>query len=225
MSPRSTRRLLVPLFLLARAGTAAPEDFALSRAGAPPEVLAPALLEAIDASGVRIDRGGSSLATFWLRRKLPLPAASPGPSSPVLADRVLFRSVPAAALLGVVAFDRPWLDYRNAELPAGVYTMRYAVQPAMKEHRDVSVYRDFAILTPVALDRDLNRDPAEILASSIRAFGRGHPAVLAIFPLAGVLSGPRVAENSLGQPVLAVPLGPVEMGLVLQGHGKLDGSI
>jgi hypothetical protein len=223
MSPRSIRSLLVALLLVPSVARPAAEIFVLAKTGAPPPAVALPVRLAVAAEGLQIEHGGSRLATFWLRRDLPVGALPREGASPVLAEGIVFPRVSAATLLGVVSFVRPWLDYRKRELPAGIYTMRYAVQPAMKEHKGVSRYRDFAILTPVVLDPDLERNLAETIAASTRAFAWGHPAVLAIFPFSGALSDPKIAENELGQPVLAARLGPIAMGFALQGHGMTDG--
>jgi hypothetical protein len=222
MFRRSIGRLLLALLIPAVARPA-PESLVLGEGGPPPVEVPSPVRPALAATGLRIERGQSKLATFWPRRDLPLAASTPD-GSPVLAERVGFSQVPPATLLAVVRFDRPWLDYRDREMPAGIYTMRYAVQPAIKEHRGVSKYRDFAILTPVALDLDLDRSLPETVAASLQAFGRGHPAVLAIFPIRGALSEPKIEENEMGQPLLAVRIGAIAMGFVLGGHGRVDGS-
>ncbi|MGH9442972.1 MAG: hypothetical protein ACRD16_11950 [Thermoanaerobaculia bacterium] len=103
--------------------------------------------------------------------------------------------------------------------------MRYAIQPAMKEHRDVSMYRDFAILTPAAADPEVERSLPDAVAASAAAFHRGHPGVVAIFPVPEGARPYEILQNPLGQPVLVVRIGQKVMGLVLEGHGRTNGEL
>ena len=44
-------------------------------------------------------------------------------------------------------------DYRKQKVPAGVYTLRLALQPVSDDHGGTAPYRDFCLLSPAADDR------------------------------------------------------------------------
>ncbi len=223
MSPVSTRRIRLPLATLALsiAGRAAALPFAARPVhAAPPPQLAPAIARLLDAEAVEVTAGPGTLATFWLRRELPTAKPDAPERSPVLEDRIAVKGIVAGTLVGVAALDEPWRDYRNRAVVPGLYTLRYLLQPAIKDHRGVSRYRDFLVLTPAALDREDDLDPRSVITASAAASGRGHPVVMAVFPAA---PGPlRIVENELRQRMLAVRTGDVTMGLVLESHGSIE---
>jgi len=105
---------------------------------------------------------------------------------------------------------------------AGSYTLRYLAQPAIKDHKGVSEFRDFLILTPAGMDVDVDVDPRELIGRSAAAAGSGHPVVMALFPLSDPGEVPGIFVNSLGQPMVGVRIGSRTMGIVLEGHGRID---
>jgi hypothetical protein len=124
----------------------------------------------------------------------------------------------------VVLFPATWIDYRDTELPAGVYTLRYWVQPADGDHMGVSQYRDFLLLCPAAEDTDPDATFEEkpLLELAAKASGKVHPAVIALFPVPEPPpGGAALTRNDLDQPTLAVTSGDRTLGFVLEGHGDL----
>ncbi len=84
------------------------------------------------------------------------------------------------SLIGVVHVAAPCYDLRQQEIPVGVYTLRYAVQPTFEAHRDTHESRDFLILlspddddSPETID-----DPDQLIGWSAEAVGAPHPAFL-----------------------------------------------
>jgi hypothetical protein len=137
---------------------------------------------------------------------------------------VEYGALASSALVGVVHFPATWVDYRETEVPACTYTMRYWVQPADGDHMGVSHFRDFLMLSPAADDPDpeavYEQDPLTEL--STKASGKTHPAVIALFPIADEpAGGAALTRNDLDQLTLAVK-GPDRVyGFVLEGHGDL----
>jgi hypothetical protein len=200
-------------------GVGADAEPAVEAADAFPADL-PATLGAVLAQpGHRVTRDGKVLAEIWLRS-----AAPPTGGVNEGALSVEYGALASSAFVGVVHFPAPWIDYRETEVPAGTYTMRYWVQPADGDHMGVSQYRDFLMLCPTADDADPEAvyEQEPLMALSEKASGKTHPAVIALFPITEEpTGGAAVIRNDLDQPMLAVK-GPDRLyGLVLEGHGDL----
>jgi hypothetical protein len=201
------------------AALAADAEPAVEAADALPADL-PATLGAVLAQpGHRVTKDGKVLAEIWLRA-----AAPPTGGVNEGALSVEYGALASSALLGVVRFPAPWIDYRETEVPAGLYTMRYWVQPADGDHMGVSQYRDFVMLCPAAEDADPDAvyEQEPLMALSEKASGKTHPAVIALFPIAEEPAGGAVMiRNDLDQPMIAIK-GPDRVyGFVLEGHGDL----
>jgi hypothetical protein len=181
---------------------------------APPDGVSAAIRDAVGAGSLEVTDGGADVAEFWLRDELP----TKNPPSDTLG--VSFGGL---ELVGVVKLARPWRDYKNQAVPAGVYTLRYAVRPADGNHMGVSTYRDFLLLTPVADDTEVAGPGStdELYARSMKATGQPHPATLALFPIWDPVKEPAIVSNDMDQPTLAVPMGGLVLGLVIEGHGQI----
>ena len=180
----------------------------------------PATLGAVLAQpGHRVTRDGKVLAEIWV-----LAAAPPTGGVNEGALSVEYGALASSALVGVVRFPEAWIDYREIEVPAGVYTMRYWVQPADGDHMGVSQYRDFLLLSPVADDADPTTEYEQepLMALSEKVSGKTHPAAMALFPIAeDPAGGAAITKNDLDQLTLAVKGADRVYGFVLEGHGDL----
>jgi hypothetical protein len=211
--------LLAAVLLSAPAlASAADAEAALEAATTLPAGLPESLRAALEQPGHRVTRNGEVVAELWLREE---PPPTGGPNEGALS--VEFGALAASALVGVVHFPATWIDYRDTELPAGVYTMRYWVQPADGDHMGVSQYRDFLLLAPAGEDADPDAvfDEEALLALSEKASGRVHPAVIALFPVHEEPAGAALIRNDLDQLTLAVRTPDRSYGFVLEGHGDL----
>lgn len=174
---------------------------------------------ALGPGALQVTMDGQPLADFWLRADVPLAET---PSSEL---GVAFGQLPLGTLLGVVRLGETWSDYKDTQVPAGVYTLRYGVNPADGNHMGVGLYRDYLLLVPVADDTTLavDWDPKQLWERSRAATGTPHPAVLALFPMWDEVSEPTLVKNEMDQWTVAVPLGSLspQLGLVVQGHGEI----
>jgi len=185
-----------------------------------PEEIAPSIRESLPTSASRVVMKSGIIATFWIREDIDLKDSS----SPELG--VNFGQFPVGTLVGVFQISGPWKDYKNAVIEEGIYTMRYARQPADGDHLGVSLYRDFLILAPAEQDNELDREYSQQdLIDMGRLVSRStHPAVLAFFPIwESIESSVSLLRNELDQMTLAVKQGDLVLGLVLIGHGELEG--
>ncbi|PYR72973.1 MAG: hypothetical protein DMF86_21855, partial [Acidobacteria bacterium] len=92
-----------------------------------PAQLSPAVAQALAPGGVRAALVDNSL-TFWWVKALALTGSG---SSAVWAD------VAEGTLVGAVKIDRDIRDIRGKNVKAGVYTLRYGIQPANGDHLGV----------------------------------------------------------------------------------------
>lgn len=207
------------MLALAAADRAAAAEPTVEAAAEPPADLPATLTAVLAQPGHRVTRDGKVLAEIWVRSEAP---PTGGVNEGALS--VEYGALASSALVGVVRFPEPWIDYRETEVPAGNYTMRYWVQPADGDHMGVSQYRDFLLLSPVADDADpaTEYEQEPLMALSEKASGKTHPAVIALFPIAEEpAGGAAITKNDLDQLTLAVK-GPDRVyGFVLEGHGDL----
>ena len=198
--------MLLAVALLLLQSTA---DLPATKHGDPlPAQLAPAVAAQLAPGGVRVTVGANAL-TFWFVRQLPAPAAA-------------WSDVKEGALVGAVRIDKDFRDIRGRVVKAGTFTMRYGIQPANGDHLGVSPYREFILLSPVALDTDpAPRGHDGTVEISKEAIGGSHPAVLSLDPPVASAAPLSVTTTELGHKaiVLEVPTagGSLRFGLVLIG--------
>lgn len=84
------------------------------------------------------------------------------------------------SLVGVMRVSSPSLDFREQELPAGVYTLRYALQPDLDVHHESHESRDFLLLLPAGDDRSPEpmTDPEKMVEMSAAVTLTTHPSII-----------------------------------------------
>jgi hypothetical protein len=185
---------------------------------APPDTVSAEIRGILGPGALRVTAEGKTLAEFWLRSEVPVK------ETPSEELGVTFGQLAQGTLLGVVRLEASWSDYKDSPIPAGVYTLRYAVEPADGNHMGVSLYRDFLLLIPASDDAtvEVSWSPDELVGQSLASTGTPHPAVLALFPIWEEPSEPGLVRNEMEQWTLAVPVGSISptLGLVVEGHGE-----
>ena len=126
--------------------------------------------------------------------------------------------MPEGTLIGALKLDKDMPDIRGHVIKAGVYTLRYGIQPATDDHFGVSPFRDFLLVSPAAVDKD----PASpghdgIIELSRQTLGGKHPAVLSLDPPAAKDAPLSVYTTDLGHKSLIVQIGQHTFGIVLIG--------
>ena len=164
---------------------------------------------------VRIIR--DSTAEFWFREKIPLITGRQGSLG------INFGALEQGTLLGIVRFSSQWMDYKNKPVKAGVYCLRYGTQPADGDHTGSTFYRDFLLLLPAAMDQEVALAPEHLLELSQQGSGTTHPIVMALFPVWELPDQNSVLKNELDQPILVFKRDDLTLGIVLSGHGELEG--
>ncbi|MCU0703369.1 MAG: hypothetical protein MUF18_05195 [Fimbriiglobus sp.] len=172
------RPLLVFLAVAALA-SAEPPKLALSTAKAdPPKELAEAIAKLLDQQAVSVTSDAAVSLTLWFRAELPTAA-----TAEQIKNGLTYREIPEGTLLGVVKFEKAFTDFRKQEIPAGVYTLRLAVQPDTGDHTDTAPHQDFALLLPAASDTTADAiEVQQAVKLSLKATGGDHPAVMLLYP-------------------------------------------
>jgi hypothetical protein len=184
----------------------------------PPGELAPPVA-ALLAEGSASVKADEVPLVFWWVQAVPLEQA---PSS-----TVTWRDVADGAVVGVVRVGAAWRDIRGFVVKPGVYTLRYALQPANGDHLGISPYREFLLLCPAELDT--TPDPVGYKGAvdlSKRTVHRAHPSALSLVPPSTANAPLSTVTGDLGLQgvVFSVPVsfggkaaGTLTFGLILSG--------
>jgi hypothetical protein len=141
---------------------------------------------------------GTAVLTLWLRRAIPAQA-----TAEQVKNGLTYREIPEGTLLGAVRFAKTFVDYRKQEIAAGVYTLRFAVQPDVGDHMGTAPYPEFALLSPA--EKDTSAESLEVKALiklSVGSTGGDHPGVMLLYPHTGSDAAPKLAGKGNGVVVL-----------------------
>ncbi len=168
-------RLFCLLFLVGSAAASAKLS-ANSAKVDPPSVLTREQREMVDTRALEVRDGDQTVMRVWFRKAIPV-QAPPG-------REATYRNIAEGTIVGVLELPRVFVEYRRQRLSAGVYALRYAVQPDTGEHTDTSPHREFLLLTRVEEDRGAERMEAKRLIELSRKINEGtHPALLLLWPI------------------------------------------
>lgn len=141
-----------------------------------------------------------SVIEIWYRKEVP--AQPKNTSADALYDRLA-----ESTLLGVIHFSKPSQDYRGQTVPAGFYTLRYALMPNDGNHLGVAPSRDFLLLIPAKADPGPGKTLKyqELVALSRQATGTKHPAPLSLVQ-AEAGSTPNPSKDEEGHVILTTQM-------------------
>jgi hypothetical protein len=146
-------------------------------AAAPPQELSAAVRDALAGEALRVTGPNGVLCEIWLRKSVPARAAA----SQALG--VTFPQLDEGTLVGVLRLPAEVKDYRRQRIKPGVYTLRYALNPADGNHMGVAPQRDSLLASPAAADQNpatVSRDDA--LKLSRQSTRTNHPSVWSLGP-------------------------------------------
>ncbi len=159
-------------------GAAEPKLAAQVEKVKPPEDLAEPIRELLDDSALVVRDGPQEVLTVWFRAAIPVKA-----TAEQVKNGLTYQEIPEGELVGVIRFPEKFTDYRRQTIAAGVYTLRFALQPDIGDHTGTSPHPEFCLMCPC--DKDSTTDRMEtarlIELSSLVNEGR-HPAVLLLWP-------------------------------------------
>jgi hypothetical protein len=137
---------------------------------------------------------GDPVLTFWFRGEIPGSA-----NEEQVKNGLTYREVPTGTVVGAVKLHAAFKDYRRQELPAGVYTLRLAVQPTSDDHSGTAPHTEFLLLSPASEDKD--EKPVEgkaLYELSAKSTGGKHPGVMLLYPNNAKDAKPRVTDKGGG---------------------------
>jgi hypothetical protein len=198
----------VALALLAAASVAADHKFtAKVEKAEPPEKLTRPVRELLDRQALVVRDGEDVVLRVWFRDVIPVNA-----TDEQVKNGLTYREIPEGTLVGAIEFPAKFTDFRKQELPAGVYTLRYAVQPDIGDHTDTAPHPDFCLICPAGEDKspdEIEKKKLVELSSKVNE-GR-HPAVLLLWPNNGKDVGVGVVDKG-GGVLVATVRRPVSAG-------------
>ncbi len=147
-----------------------------------------------------LDDKGDLLAELWFRKEVPAEA-----SEAQIKNGLTYSEIAETSLFGAVRFPKEAKDYRKQKIPAGVYTLRLAIQPVSDDHVGTAPHREFLLLSPAAEDGKPDRmEPKALRKLSGKTTG-DHPGVLLLSP-GKKAAEPKLEKKEGGHWMLLYPL-------------------
>jgi hypothetical protein len=133
-------------------------------------------------------------------------------------------------LIGVVNVPAATRDYRDDQLPAGAYTMRFVLQPQDGNHLGTAEFQYFVALTPAKLDTKLDgiTDYKQLVKASSKETTTDHPVILSLRPPSAEAGDtPKIVEPAAEHKSVLVKVpaksggdaSPVAFEIVVEGKG------
>ena len=175
-------------------------------AKAPDEVAEP-IRAALSDKVLRLSSGNNPFFEFWFRKTLPLAKKPEGGS-------LALDTIKEGEVLGVLRVDEDRRDFRDEDLPKGVYIVRYGIQPEDGNHQGVAPTRTFALLIPAKKDTSLepigHKDLVKAAAVTNAAH---HPSNLNLQPVEEISGDyPRLEERNDGKHKVVLLQLPAKVG-------------
>jgi hypothetical protein len=185
---------LLVLFAAAPLFAAEPKLSAKVEKVAAPDALAEPIRKLLDEQALVVLDGDTEVMTVWFRTEIPAKA-----TEEQVKNGLTYREIPEGVLVGAIRFPAKFTDFRKQEIPAGVYTLRFAIQPDIGDHTGTAPHPEFCLMCQAAQDK--SAEPIEkkklIEVSSLVNEGR-HPAVLLLWPNNGKDAGAKVVSKGDG---------------------------
>jgi hypothetical protein len=179
----------------ARLGAAEPKFAAAYEKLDPPSAVAEPVRKLL-AEQALVVRGDNDepVMRVWFRTEIPAQA-----NADQVKNGLTYREIPEGTVVGVIEFPRTFTDFRKQEIPAGAYTLRFAVQPDIGDHTNTAPHSEFCLISPAEKDRSAEVVDLKKLIEMSSEINEGkHPAVLLLFPNYAKDDGPKVADKGGG---------------------------
>jgi hypothetical protein len=193
----------------------------------PPKEVAEPIREVLNTQAVSLANDESTFFQFWFRKELPL-------AQPPAGETLALDTLQEGTVLGVLKVDSERYDFRDEEIPAGIYILRFGIQPEDGNHLGVAPTRTFALLIPAQADTQL--DPVtheELMKAAAVNNAASHPSSLNLQPVEQADGAfPRLEERNDGQHKVLLLQFParlstsgdgtkLNLALVYEGTGQL----
>ena len=203
-------------------------DFTVKTASQPPpSQIAEPIRVVLSSKPIQLMDGDKPILQIWFRQDIPLKSK---PSSPTALDSIAETTVIAA-----VSVETPSLkDYKDNDIPKGIFTGRFAMQPGDGDHLGTAEFNTFMVL--VAADSDKALDTFTKFTPMVKASGKltssGHPVVISLRPASSTdgnfpaLTEPAPDHKAIRLKVTAKTAdgqtADLVCDLVYQGHGHIQ---
>jgi hypothetical protein len=200
-------------------------DFALKTADKPsPKEIGDSIRAVLQSKDIQLVQGDKPALEIWLRQEVPLK------SKPSSAGEAL-AALGETTLIGAVAVnDASLRDYKDNEIPKGVYTARFGLQPKDGDHLGTAEFDYFLVLIAAENDKDLNGlgQFKPMVKASGKATSSGHPLVVSLRPASGEGTTPSLTEPVAEHKAIRVKVpgkasdggkSDLTFDVIYQGHG------
>lgn len=187
---------MLPLLLCVAAAPAAEPKFAAKYEKlAPPAAVAAPIRKLLGEQALVVRGGaGDAVMRVWFRSEIPIKA-----NAEQVKNGLTYREIPETTLIGAIEFPKAFTDFRKQQIPAGTYTLRFAIQPDTGDHTGTAPHTEFCLMSPA--DKDRVAEPMEVksLIEMSAEINEGkHPAVLLLFPNFTKDAGPTIVDKGGG---------------------------
>ena len=194
--------LLLGAALGARAGAAPAYSIKTASDKAPPKELAEPVRKLLEGRCVQLlDGKGAVLAEVWFRKDVPVKA-----TEAQIKNGLTYKELPPSTVVGALRVPKGITDYRKQKIPAGVYTLRYGLQPMDGDHMGTAPYNDFLMASPAADDKKPDLLAVKPLHELSTKVTENHPAVFLLFPGKGAAKEPKLVARPGDHQVLLIRL-------------------
>jgi hypothetical protein len=168
----------------------------------PPRELHDSIRKLLGKSCIHLrDADGNPVMELWLRSEVPVKA-----TEAQIKNGLTYREVPVSTVMGALHVLTEITDYRKQKIPAGLYTLRIALQPVSDDHLGKSMYRDFCLLCPASEDKSPELLADKKLYQLSARVTEEHPSVFMLFPGKGATATPKLVGKGGGHHVLLIAL-------------------
>jgi hypothetical protein len=213
-------------FLWSSTGIEAAEFTLKTADKAAPKEVGESIRGALEAKAIQLIQSDKPALEIWLRKELPLK------SKPASAAEAL-GALAETTFVGVISVnDTSLRDYKDNEIPKGLYTARYGLQPKDGDHLGTSEFDYYLVLIAAAEDQELNG--LDKFRPMVKASGKstasGHPLVVSLRPASGEGATPGLTEPAAEHKAIRLKV-PAKAGaektevafdLIYQGHGHIQ---
>jgi len=220
------RVVVLHLVLVCFAFAARSAEFSIKAADKPvPNTVGESIRGVLQKNAIQLTAGDKPTLEAWLRQEVPLKSKPSG-------DALL--SIPETTVIGVLSIqDKGFQDYKGNDIPPGIYTARFGLQPQDGDHLGTADFNSFLVLIPADADKDLNGIDKfkPMVKASGKATSSGHPVVISLRPASGGADSPALTEPAPEHKAIRIKLpGKVSGGsdkadvafdLVFQGKGHV----
>lgn len=200
---------------------AADATFGLSASDKPPpKEIAEAIRSTLDPKAYTLLVDQKPALEVWLRQEVPLKSGS---------EKEPLAKIGETTVVGAVSIQGSLTDYKGNDVPKGIYTARFELQPQDGDHLGTAEFPYFLVLVPADSDKELNglNSFKSLTKASGKATSSGHPVVLSLRPAAADAKTPQLDEPAPDHKAIRLKLNgksgeektPIVFELVYQGKG------